>query len=160
MSTYTTAAAGLLALLHAYDSGAVFASDNAKIDDFTALDAQGRDVAAVIAQAAASQFGDNLGQGRGTHGKRQQQHHLVVALYVKRLTDNDGVTAAALHTLTDGVIAWLDTYPRLNNASGVKRAEVTEASDVILSRSSPHALITLAVEVLTETAPVLVESPR
>lgn len=160
MSTYTTVAAGLLAVLKAYDNGAVFASDNAKIDDFTALDAQGRTEAAVVAQAAPSQFGDNLGQGRGTHGKRQQRHRLVVALYVKRLQDDDGATVAALHALADGVIGWLDTYPRLNNTSSVKRAEVVEASDVIISRDSPNALITLMVEVLTETAPVLVESPR
>jgi hypothetical protein len=160
MSTYATSEAALLVAVRASSAGAVFTATNSSRGDFRVLNNEGVTQAAVLMQAAASQFGDNLGQGRGTHGKRQQRHRIGLVIFQARGQADDGASYQALAAVTDALIGYLDTYPRLNNATSVKRAEVTEASEPRIRRDSAWIFQTLLVEVLTETAPVLVEGPH
>jgi hypothetical protein len=153
MSTYATAEAALLTAVQA--SG--FTATNSSRGNFAILNNEGVTVAAVLMQASRSEFGDNLGQGRGTHGKRQQRHRIAVVVFQARGQADDGTSYVALQATTDSLIGYLDTYPRLNNATNVKRAEVTEASEPRIRRDSAWLFQTILVEVLTETAPVTVE---
>lgn len=160
MSTYAAAEAALAAVVRLLDSGNVFTTDNCRQGDYRALDAQGALYACVLTKAGRSEYGDNLGNGRGAHGKRQQRHRIGVLLFRKRRQDADGEAYTDLTTQADAVVGLLDTYPRLNNTSGVKRAEVVESGEVRVRRDSPWIFLPLLVEVLTETEPSLVESPR
>jgi len=160
MSTYSTAEAALLAALRASSGGAVFTVANSSRGDFRVLNNEGVTTAAVLMQASRSEFGDNLGQGRGTQGKRQQHHRIAVVVFQARGQADDGTSYQALASVTDTLIAYLDTYPRLSNATNVKRAEVVEASEPRIRRDSAWIFQTVLVEVLTETAPVLAEGPH
>lgn len=160
MSTYATSEAALLTAVRASSAGAVFTATNSSRGDFSVLNNEGVTVAAVLMQNSKSEFGDNLGSGRGTHGKRQQKHNIGLVVFQARGQNNDGVTYQALATATDALIAYLDTYPRLSNATGVKRAEVVEASEPRIRRDAAWIFQVLLVEVLTETAPTLIESPH
>lgn len=162
MSTYAASEAALAAVIRLLDSGNVFDADNCTQGDYDALDARGKDYGCVLTKAGRSEYGDNLGNGRGAHGKRQQRHRIGVLLFRKRkqAKDGDGAAYADLTTQADAVVALLDTYPRLNGASGVKRAEVVESGEVRTRRDSPWIFLPLLVEVLTETEPTLVETPR
>ena len=160
MSTYATSEAALLTAVQASSAGAVFTATNSSRGHFRVLNNEGVIAAAVLIQAARSEFGDNLGQGRGTHGKRQQKHMITVVVFQARGQVDDGTSYAALQATTDALIAYLDTYPRLNNAANVKRAEVIEASEPRIRRDSVWIFQTVLVEVLTETAPTLVEGPH
>lgn len=160
MSTYTTSEAALLDVVRLLDNGAAFDSNNSSRGGFRALNAKGADWACVLMQARASRMGDNLGQGRGTHGKRQQEHEIACTVFRKRKQDDDEDAYTALTTMTDALVALLDTYPRLNGAASVKRAEVITIGDVRYREGKPWIYQSVLVRVLTETAPVLVESPR
>ena len=160
MSTYSTSEAALLTVVRASGAGAVFTTSNSSRGDFRVLNNEGVTRAAVLMQASRSEFGDNLGQGRGTHGKRQQRHRIAVVVFQARGQADDGTSYAALQAITDALIGYLDTYPRLNNAASVKRAEVIEASEPRIRRDSAWIFQTVLVEVLTETAPVLAEGPH
>jgi hypothetical protein len=160
MSTYATTEAALLTAVRASSASAVFTAANSSRGDFRVLNNEGVTKAAVLMQAGRSEFGDNLGQGRGTHGKRQQRHRIAVVLFQARGQADDGTSYQALQAVTDTLIAYLDTYPRLNNAASVKRAEVTESSEPRIRRDSAWIFQTVLVEVLTETAPVLAEGPH
>lgn len=158
MSTYSTSEAALLTRVRAYNSGATFTATNSSRGDFRVLNNEGVTQAAVLTQAGRSEFGDNLGQGRGSMSKRQQRHSIALILFQARGQSNDGDSYTSLCTLRDGVIGYLDTYQRLNAASGVKRAEIIEASEPRIRRDSAWIFCTVLVEVLTETAPALVET--
>lgn len=160
MSTYATSEAALLTTVRASSNGAVFTAANSSRGDFRVLNNEGVTQAAVLMKASKSEFGDNLGQGRGTHGKRQQRHHIAIVIFQARGQADDGTSYQALQSVTDALIGYLDTYPRLNNAANVKRAEVTEDSEPRIRRDSAWIFQTVLVEVLTETAPVLVEGPH
>ena len=150
----------MLTAVQASASGAVFTTVNSSRGDFRVLNNEGVTSAAVLMQASRSEFGDNLGQGRGTHGKRQQHHRIAIVVFQARGQADDGTSYQALQVTTDALIAYLDIYPRLNNATNVKRAEVVEASEPRIRRDSAWIFQTVLVEVLTETAPVLVEGPH
>lgn len=162
MSTYTACEIALLARIHDFRSGATFGPDNATRGDFRALDAKGRGVACVLLQAARSEYGDTLGGGRGAHGKRQQRHQIGATVFVARGTGagGDGAAYQALTEIVDALVAWLDTFPRLSNAPGVKRAEVVEVGDARTRETRPWVWQTLRVTVLTETEPVLTEGAQ
>lgn len=160
MSTYAAAEAALAAVVRLLDSGNVFNADNCRQGDYRALDAQGAVYACVLTKAGRSEHGDNLGNGRGAHGKRQQRHRIGVLLFRKRRQDADGEAYTDLTAQADAVVGLLDTYPRLNNTSGVKRAEVVESGEVRVRRDSPWIFLPLLVEVLTETEPTLAETAR
>ena len=160
MSTYATTEAALLTAVRASSSGAVFTTANSSRGDFRVLNNDGVTQAAVLMQASRSEFGDSLGQGRGTHGKRQQKHMIAIVVFQARGQADDGTSYAALQATTDALIAYLDTYPRLGNATNVKRAEVTEASEPRIRRDSAWIFQTVLVEVLTETSPTLAEGPH
>jgi len=159
MSTYVVAETALLARVVAYSGGTVFTTTNSSRGDFRVLNNEGVTQGAVLLQAAASEFGDDLGGGRGAMGKRQQRHRIALILFQRR-NGSDGDNYTALATLTDTVIAYLDTYPLLNNTSSVKRAEVVSASEPRIRRSSDWIYQTVLVEVMTETAPALTEPIR
>lgn len=159
MSTYTIAEAALHARILAFPGPPTFDGATCTRGDFRALDARGADVACVLMQAGRSELGDTLDGGRGTHGKRQQRHRIGATLFVKRGTGagGDGAAYVALTALTDALCAHLDRYPRLGGAPGVKRAQVVELGDVRARDARPHLWQTLLIEVLTETAPDLME---
>lgn len=156
MSTYATSEAALLAVVQL----AGFTDTNSSRGDFRILNNEGVTSAAVLMQASRSEFGDNLGQGRGTHGKRQQRHRIAIVVFQARGQLDDGTSYAALQATTDTLIGLLDTYPRLNNATSVKRAEASEASEPRIRRDSAWIFQSVLVEVLTETEPTLVEGPH
>lgn len=158
MSTYATSEAALLTRVRAYSAGAVFTTTNSSRGDFRVLNNEGVTQAAVLMQASRSEFGDDLGRGRGSHGKRQQRHRIALIVFQARGQIDDGTTYAALLTITDALIAYLDTYPRLSNATSVKRAEIVEVSEPRIRRDSAWIFQTILVEVMTETAPQLVET--
>ncbi len=156
MATYTTAEAALLTRVRAYNAGVTFTTANSSRGDFRVLNNDGVTQAAVLMQAGKSEFGDRL-DSRGAHGKRQQRHRMAIVLFQTRGAIDDGTTYTTLGALTDALIAYLDTYPRLSNTAGVKRAEIVEASEPRIRRDSAWIFQTILVEVMTETAPVLVE---
>lgn len=164
MSTYATSEAALLTLVQAYSGGTVFTgsgiSANSSRGDFKVLNNQAVTVAAVLLQARPSELGDDLGSGRGTQGRRQQRHWIAVIVFQARGQTNDGAPYVALTTLTDALIAWLDTYQKLNSAANVKRAQVREVSEVRRQRDQAWIYQTILVEVLTETSPVIVDYAR
>lgn len=160
MSTYATSEAALLIAVRASSAGATFTATNSSRGDFSVLNNEGVTVAAVLMQATRSEFGDNVGSGRGTHGKRQQRHHIAVVVFQARGQANDGTSYQALHAASDALISYLDTYPRLNNATNVKRAEVVEASEPRIKRDSAWIFQTVLVDILTETSPTLIEGPH
>jgi hypothetical protein len=160
MSTYVTAETALLTQIRSYNSGLTFTEDNSSRGDFRVLNNTAVAQAAVLMQAGRSEFGDNLGQGRGSMGKRQQRHRIGIILFQARAQNNDGVTYQSLVSLTDGLITYLDKYPLLGGATSVKRAEVVEASEPRIRRDRPWIYQSILVEVLTETAIAAVELIR
>lgn len=157
MSTLATSAAALLAVVQLLDD---MDSENTSVADFRAWDAKGTDWGAVVMQRAPSVYGRDLVKAAAAHGTRQQQHRLAVLLARKRgqAPDGDGAIVAALWAKTDALIALIDTYPRLNSASGVIRAEVVEAGEPRIRQGSPWIYQIVAVDVWTRTSPVLVET--
>jgi hypothetical protein len=156
--TYATTEAALLTLVQAYSSGSVFDDSNSSRGNFQVLDGQGVRQAAVLMMAGRSEYGDDLGNGRGSHGKRQQRHRIGVIVFVERGQDGDGTTYTALATLTDGLAGYIETYPRLNNAANVKRAEIVEVTEPNIRRLTSHMYQTIIVEVLCETSSGWLES--
>jgi len=153
VSTYATSEAAALAVVQLLSP---FTATNASRGDFRVLDRAGVTQAAVITQARASENGDDLGQGRGTQGKRQQRHWLAIVVFQARGQADDGTSYTSLTALTDTLVAHLDKYQRLNNATSVKRAQVREIAEPRLSaRWSAWLFQTILVEVMTETSPVV-----
>jgi len=162
--TYSAIEGALLTLIQAYNAGTVFTASlrNATRGDYRAMDATGTSVAAVVVQAADSVYGYTAPGGRGAHSKEMAQHRIGIDLFVKRSTGagGDGVAYTALLTLRDGLIAHLRPYPRLNNASGVKLAHVTNATRPILLRDVPHAYSRVTLEVIEQYDLNWTESPQ
>lgn len=160
MSTYVPSEEALLTAVRASGNGAVFTTTNSSRGDFQVLNNQGVTTAAVLMMGGRSEFADNLGGGRGTHGKRQQRHRIAIILFQARRQDDDGATYTEQVDATDDLIAYLDTVPRLSTTSVIKRAEVVEAAEPRVRRDSAWIFQTILVEILTETAPTLLEGPH
>lgn len=159
MSTYSAAEAAALEIVRLEST---FIETNSSRGDFRALDAKGADFACVLLMAGPSEMGDNLGNGRGTHGKRQQRHRIGVVVFRKRgqAITGDGLVYTALTEMVDTLVARFDTSPRLNGAVGVKRAEVDRVTEPRIRRDSPWVYQTILLDVLTETEPTLTETMR
>lgn len=158
MSTYATSEAALLTLIRAYSGGTVFTTTNSSRGGFQVLNNAGVSQAVVLMQARASENGDDLGRGRGAMGKRQQRHWIAMIVFQSRGATNDEASYTALLTLTDALIGYLDTYQRLNNATNVKRAQIREVAEPRIQRDKAWIYQSVLIEVMTETAPVLVET--
>lgn len=130
MSTYFTAEAALLTLIRAYSSGTVFTEANSSRDDWLVLDASGTEAAAVVEMASETREGDSL-NGRQAHGAYQEVHQIGVWICVKRGVGAGGDSAAmaACKTLTEAVKDHLRPWERLNNATGVTRAQVVRTTE-------------------------------
>jgi hypothetical protein len=151
--TYAAAEAALLTTLRLYSSGTAFTTANSSRGDFRVLDAEGHDYGAVISQRARSTYSDRGADGRGSHGKRQHRHAMRITLGYKRSAGEggDGIAYAALQTLADALQAHLDLYPRLGGGvASIRRAEVVEASEVLMSESGALFLKRLEVDVASE----------
>lgn len=157
MSTYAVTEAAALEIVRMLSA---FDENNSSRGDFRALDAKGTDWAAVLLMAASSEFGDNLGNGRGSHGKRQQRHRIGIAVFRKRgqAQGGDGDVYTELTELTDSLVALFDTYPRLNGADNVKRVEIDRVTEPRIRRDSPWIYQTILLEAMTETSPTLTET--
>lgn len=152
----TTCEAALLTLVRAY-TGATFDAANSSVGDFRVMDAKGSRASVVILRRSPSDYGANL-SGRGSHGAREEEHHLAVIVAYKRLqaTEGDGGIYTDLTTLTDGLAAYLARYGRLGlgSSSSVQRAHIVRVSDPRLNRrgtadASTHLLQTIDLDVLT-----------
>lgn len=155
MSTYATSEAALLTLIRAYSSGAVFTTNNSSRGGFKVLNNQNVSQAVVLMQARASENGDDLGGGRGTQGRRQQRHYIAMIVFQTRGAVDDEVSYTALSTLTDALVAYLDTYQRLNGAANVKRAQIREIGEPRIQRDKAWIYQAVLVEVQTETTPTI-----
>lgn len=160
MSTYSTTEAALLAFIRTLNSGDTYTAANSSRGDFGVLNNDGVQTAAVLIKGGSSEFGDNLGQGRGAFGKRQQRHQIAIVLLRDRRQDTDSANYTALQSSADTLIAYLDQYPRLNNASGVKRAQAISDSEPRVRQGAAWMYQTILVEVITETEPALQEVAR
>lgn len=137
MSTYIAAEAALLALVRTYNGGAVFDEVNSSAEDWTALDATGTEVAAVVEMAGETVEADEI-DDYGAHGEFVEQHQIGLWLCVKRGTGDggDGETRAAVKALTEAVKDHIRPYERLNDAEGVLRAQIVRTSaPALISRS-------------------------
>lgn len=159
MSTYSTAEQAALAVVR---NVTTFTEANSTRGDFRAIDAKGTSWAAVLLMAGPSEMGDNLGNGRGTHGRRQQRHRIGVIILHERqqAPQGDGAVMTELLAMTDQVVALFDTYPRLNGATSVKRAEVDRVTEPRIRRDMPWVYQTILLTVLTETEPAITETMR
>lgn len=163
MTTYAATEAALLTLCQGYNAGATFTAANTRRGEWTIFDAP-YDASLVLVQHKDSRFGDQLAR-RGAQGKQQEEHHIAVEVYYRRLQGQggDGARYTALLTLRDGLQAWISRYPRLNNAANVKRAEVVTTTPPALAGASPqnaatHWMTELHVTVQCEVALTNVES--
>ena len=148
MSTYVASEAALLTAVRATNGGALFTAQNSARGDFTVLDRSGVTAAAVLWQAGKSDYGDEL-DDYGAHGTTQERHRIADILFQSRGQANDGVSAAALHTNADALIAHLHSVPTLSGA--VLRAEVVEADVPRVRQGSAWIFQSILVEVRTET---------
>ncbi len=120
--SYTTCATALLTLVRAYNSGATFTTATSAEEDYQLVFNQ-EQTGAIITMWGDSEEADFL-DGRGAQGKRQARHSIAVILAEPIGTRNDADVKASLHTIREALIAYLRPYARLNNTSGVKRAEL------------------------------------
>jgi hypothetical protein len=128
VSTYATTEAAVKTLMLAY--GPQFDDRNTAQGAWRVLDSSASLWACVLTIGAPTEKGDSL-FGRGAQGKRQERHTINVEVYRKVAgTENDGVAYVALTALVDAIDAYLATYPRLNGAANVKRAEVAFIGDM------------------------------
>lgn len=150
----------LLTLVRAYNSGATFDTANSSIGDFRVMDAKGSRASAVVLRRSPSDYGSNL-SGRGSHGAREEEHHLTVIVAYKRLqaAEGDGPIYTDLTTLTDALAAYLAAYGRLGQGSSgsIQRAQIVRVSDPRLNRrgaveTSTHLVQTIDMDVLTRDA--------
>src|SRR5262245_42700166 len=160
MSTYATSEAALLTVIRLMGSGTTYTTANSSQGAFGVLNNKNVTGAVVLMMARASENGDDLGNGRRAQGKRQQRHYIAAIVFRARGQVDDGVSYTALITATDAIVAHLDTYQRLNNATNVKRAQVREVTEPRVQRSNAWIYQSIIVEVMTETSPVVVETAR
>ena len=160
MSTYATSEEALLEVIRLYNGGATFSENNSSRGSFKVLNNTGVTSAAVLMKVGGSQYADNLGGGRGAHGKRQQRHRIGIVVFQARRQDDDGITYGDLTALTDALIGHIDRYQRLNNAANVKRAQVIEDTETRVQQTNAWMFQTVLVQVDTETTPSLVEGAQ
>lgn len=154
MSNYTAIEQAIEALLLTYSGGTVFTTslNNTSRGDYRVMDAVGTDAAAVVVQAAESDYGYTGPGARGTHGKETAVHRPAVDLFVKRSTGlgGDGIAYAALLSLRDGVVNHLRAYPRLNNTANVLQSRIVSVTRPIILRDRPHAYSRVTLEVIEQ----------
>ena len=157
MATYTAAEIALLTRIRAYNSGSTFTTNNSSRGDFRVLNNKAVTQACVLTMVRDSEFADNLGGGRGTYGKRQQRHSIGAVLFQARGAVDDGTSYQALTTITDALIAYLDTYQRPDDTpTSIKRMEVVGATAPRLpARWAAWIIQVITIEMMTETAPTI-----
>lgn len=162
MTLYAAVETALLTLVRASDEGGVFDTTNSSRGDWAVRDASGRPLSAVLYRAAKSVYGDKGKDGRGSHGKRQEQHTIGIQVARAQQTGQGGdeATYIALSEAVDSLIASINQYPRLNNMSGVRRAQVTERHGPVLNAAKTHLIETILVEVACEIELVQTESAQ
>lgn len=125
--SYAAVQTAVLALVRAYSSGAVFTTATSSEDDWRVLDNDRADVAAVVTQAGDSTEGYEM-NGRASSGHRYAQHEVGVMVASAIRTENDAAAIATLYSTVEGLKTHLRKYPRLNNAVGVKHAEISRTT--------------------------------
>jgi hypothetical protein len=161
----TSVALALLTRVRAYSGGAMFVAGNSSYAEYTVLDAVGYEVCAIVDVAGDSVVNPSLPDGArqaGAQGKLMELHDLSVTVAYKRGAGvgGDGALKQALTTLTDALLADLVRYPRLNNTTGVTKAQVIRRNtpyDIAPAQPenapSTHLAQDLFVRVWTETTP-------
>lgn len=159
MSTYLAAEAALLTLIRAYSGGAVFDEVNSAAEDWDVLDAPDTEVSAIVEMEGSSEEADEL-DDYGGHGEYVERHRIAVWVCVKRGTGEggDGLVRAECKTLTEALKDHLRPYERLNNASGVLRAQMTRTSEIRMisttedPRDATHVAQQISIQVLCRAA--------
>lgn len=135
MSLYPAVEQALLTLICAYDDPAdvvaYTAEQNATINDYRALDAEGTRYAAVLHQHRESRFGERLDERRAHKmGHRQEQHVIRASLFVKRADGDtgDGVAYRLLRDAAAALESHIARYPLLNATAGVTDTAVESVS--------------------------------
>jgi hypothetical protein len=130
MTTYATAETALLTLTRAYSAGAVFTAANSSIEDWRVLDASGTNNAAVIEMAGKSIERMTVQAAYGDYGAYQEVHQIGVWLCVERSQGmgGDGAVKAACKALTEAYKDYMRPYRRLNNATGVRSAQIVSTT--------------------------------
>jgi hypothetical protein len=161
--SYQTIQTAVLAMVHAYDTGATFTVDTAAEDDWRVLDNSVGDIAAVVTQAGDTLESYEL-NGRGRHGYRYAQHEVGVMVASAIRTDQDTDAIQALYATVQGLSAWLRKYPLLNGAAGVKHAQIVRTTrrrpiaPVSDETRSTHWSQMIVVQVVEEIALSVVEA--
>ena len=158
--SYQTCTTALLTLIRAYNAGVTFTSATSAENDWRVLNQAS--AAAIVHMAGDTEEGDML-DGRGASGKRQVRHTIGITIAQPIGADADSVALAALDLLCEALMAYLRPYARLNNASGVKRAEiVTRTRDRLIGPrddQGTHWVSTIVLRVYEEMAMTFAESP-
>lgn len=161
--SYQTIQTAVLTLVRAYNAGATFTADTSAEDDWRVLDNSVGDVSAVVTQAGDTLEGYEL-NGRGAHGKRYAQHEVGVMMASSIRTDNDATAIQTLYSTVEGLKTYLRKYPRLNNTSGVKHAQIVRTTrrrpiaPVTDETRSTHWAQMIVVQVVEEISLSLLEA--
>jgi len=119
--SYQTCTTALLTLIRAYNAGATFTTATSGENDWRVLNQAS--AAAVVHMAGDTQEGDAL-NGFGSAGKRQALHEIGVTIAQPIGAGDDATALNSLDALCEALMTYLRPYARLNNTSGVKRAEI------------------------------------
>lgn len=119
--SYQTCTTALLTLCRSYNNGLTFYEDTSAENDWTVLN-EAR-TALVIHMAGDTEEGDAL-DGRGSQGKRQARHTVGITIAQPIGADKDSLALATLDQTCEALMSYLRPYARLNNTTGVKRAEI------------------------------------
>jgi hypothetical protein len=160
VTTLLTTQTALLALARTYNSGATFDSANSSILDWTVLDAQGTEVAAVVVMEGPSQEDDEI-NGFGRHGHFQEVHRVGLWIYVKKGVGEDGEAAAATacQTLTEALKDSIRPYERLNHGAPIKRAKmVSTTPPAVYGAQGSHVGQEIVVMVQCESESIVIEA--
>jgi hypothetical protein len=161
--SYQTIQTAVLTLVRAYNSGATFTADTSSEDNWNVIDNSVSNVSAVVTQAGDTIESYDL-NGRGVHGKRYAQHEVGVLVASSIRTDNDADALQTLYTTVEALKTYLRKYPRLNNTTGVKHAQINRttrrrpiAPETDTTRST-HWGQMIVVEVVEELTLALLEA--
>lgn len=121
--SYDTIQAAVYDLTLAYGGGVTLTADNAKIEDWTVLDARGTDISAIVWMAGDTQEADSF-DGHAEYGKRQAMHEIGVTVATKIKTGRDSEAKALLASTVADLADYLRARPVLGGAEGVRYSEI------------------------------------
>ena len=154
MSTYQTAESALLTLIRAYSGGTVYTTTTSSADDWRVLD--NATSAAVVEMAGPTIEGMTAPVEYGVHGEYQETHQIGIWICEPRGVGagGDGAIKQALKARTEAVKDYLRPFRRLNNASGVRSAQIVRTTaPAYISPTTDAAMAThVAQQIIVQVA--------